>query len=212
MDFEALVHAVTEKVLAELCKAPGSALSSTCGVAESALVLAMPDFAHAAALEGKIRARVGQEIRLEFFKGPEAGQKASRYLIPYICCPDMAALATGRATGPVTRKALDLLLAGEKVEVLEYEYSRHAATAPRALYTLYAGYEKTLASFGLVKFEEKKDGLMRLRENLVTEKTVKEAAAGGMAALLVPSGALVTALARDAAEELGLDILKDGEI
>ena len=211
MNFEALVRAITEKVLAELRAAPQAPRSG-----ERVLVLAAPDFTRMVPLEAKIRECVGPEAHIEFFKVLEnsegEGQKADRYIMPYICCPDMAALATGRATGPITRKLLDLLLAGKKVEVLEYEYSRYAVTAPQTLYSLYTGYEKTLASFGLVKFAEKKDGVARLHESLVTEKTVKEAHENNIGALIAPSGAIVTALAQDAAKELGLEILKDGEI
>lgn len=210
MDFEALVRAITEKVLAELrasCAAPAAASSGP-----RVLVLAAPDFAHAAALEAKVRESLGPDAALEFFRGAEAGQKAERYLVPYLCCPDMAALATGRATGPITRKILELLLAGEKVEVLEFEYTRHAATAPHALYSLYAGYEKNLAAFGLMKFKSKAPGLLRLRDGLLTEKSVKEAAGRGVKALSVPAGAIVTALAEDAAKEHGIEISKDGGI
>lgn len=244
MDFEALVRSVTEKVLAELRARPGFVAAP----APDVLVLATPDFAHAAALEAKLRERLGQAVRLEFYKTPGApevfsaagtpgasgtsgatsksgaadkavpcgafgaGPKSVRYILPYLCCPDMAALATGRATGPITRKVLDLLLAGEKVEVLEFEYPRHAAAAPQALYELYAGYAATLASFGLVKLAEKRPELLRFRADLVTEKSVREAAAAGVRKLVAPRGAKVTALAEDAARELGLEISKDGEV
>lgn len=211
MNFEALARAITEKVLAEL-RASGSAVASGPRV----LVLAAPDFTRAAAVEARVRERLGQNARMEFFKGGEndsgAGQKAERHIMPYLCCPDMAALATGRATGPITRKVLDLLLAGEKVEVLDFEYTRHAATAPPALYRLYAGYEKTLAAFGLVRFADNSPGRARLSGGLVTEKSVKDAAGRGLKKLSVPAGAIVTALASDAAKELGIEISKDGEI
>lgn len=218
MDFADLVQTITEKVLAELRASSSPAPTEASG--PRVLALAAPDFAHAAALEAKIRAGLGQNIRLKFFE-PEsesagARQKAAgkfdRYVMPYLCCPDMAALATGRATGPITRKALDLMLAGEKVAVLEFEYTRHADTAPRALYSLYQGYEKNLAAFGLVKFTAEAPARVRLHDSLITEKSVRDAAGSGAKSLSVQYGAIVTALARDAAQELGIEILKDGAI
>ncbi|MDL2267402.1 hypothetical protein LJC46_05375 [Desulfovibrio sp. OttesenSCG-928-G15] len=230
MDYEALVRTITENVLAKLRAdrpfallpgagaAPGPAARPTPRV----LVLAAPDAAGRVEMESWMRGLFGPTAGLQFFTGPEANQVFDRYILPTICCADMAALATGRATGPVTRKVLELLLAGQKVEVLEFTYTRQAANAPAALYRLYENYEKTLASFGLTRFiaAQSASGLAASGNAgvsgpvtcLITGKDVEYAAEHGVTTISVPVRGIVTALARDMAKELGIHIAKDGGI
>lgn len=201
MDFEALVRAITERVLTEL---RAERLSLQTGYEKPrVLVLA----AREAALEAKIRERLGDGYSL-VFRGEYAEPKAERYIVPRLCCPDMAALAAGQVTGPLTREILNLLLAGRKVEVMDFEYASHAATAPGPLYKLYEGHAKILASYGLVPFEEKGPESVTLRATLITESDVRQAAGRGAGGIVLEAGAIVTPLAADAAKELGIKILK----
>lgn len=84
----------------------------------------------------------------------------------------------------------------------------YANTAPAALYNLYATYEKTLASYGMVEFRPKRPESVQCRDTLVTEKTVSQAYGDGAQTLVVAPSAIVTPLARDAAKNLNVNILK----
>lgn len=208
MDFDALVRAITEKVLAGL----GAASFNAPAPKRRALVLDSPDPMQASALEGKIRNLLGNDFEVVFLDGPAADGEAERYILPYLCCPTMAALAGGLAPNRAVRKVLDLLLAGKKVEVLEFEYTRYSQSATHTLYGLYEAHEKTLASYGLVRFAEHNAehgaAALIIRDSLVTEKTLRQAAQSGARELRVPPAAIVTALAEDSAKELGVKILK----
>lgn len=202
MDFEALVRAISERVLAEL-KARGAAAPA----GPLVLVLAEREMG----LESRVKKLVGQEAHIIFSGeggGERIGAAAKRYILPFLTAPAMAALALGQAHCPRMHETLKLLLAGRKVEVLDFEYQAFAHSAPARLFDLYENYAKSLAAYGLVKFEEPAPEALRLREALVTADGVYKAAAAGARSLLVPATAKITPLAADAARELGLDIIK----
>lgn len=135
-----------------------------------------------------------------------------RTILPFLSCSQMADLALGRTTGPLLKKALDLLLTGKIVEVFEFEYLQFSKTAPEPLYQLYASYEETLRGFGLQRFVTEKQNITRLSRRLVTERDVIEAHQQGISVLQVLSDALLTPLALDCARERGIQLQKTKEV
>ncbi|MCD6581993.1 MAG: hypothetical protein J7K90_09350 [Desulfuromusa sp.] len=131
-----------------------------------------------------------------------------RTILPFLSCSQMADLALGRTTGPLLKKALDLLLTEKTVEVFEFEYLQFSKTAPEPLYQLYASYEETLRGFGLQRFAAEKQNTTRLSRRLVTERDVIEAHQQGVSVLHVLSDALLTPLALDCARERGIQLQK----
>ncbi len=144
------------------------------------------------------------------FSGEEsAGREVVRHILPELSCTDMADLVAGRGSCPHVREVLDLLLRGVRIDVLEFEYRRYAATAPGALYALYEGYERTLAGYGLGVFREKKPETVRRQESLITAQTVEEAGRDEVRTIKVQASAKITPLAREAADTLGIRIIRD---
>ncbi|MCK5913589.1 MAG: hypothetical protein KAG12_06895 [Desulfuromusa sp.] len=131
-----------------------------------------------------------------------------RTILPFLSCTQMADLALGRTTGPLLKKALDLLLKGKTVEVFEFEYLNFNKTAPEALYQLYASYEKTLRGFGLKRIEAETQGTW-LHKRLVTERDIIEAHQQGISVLQILSDAQLTPLAIDYAREHGVQLQKN---
>ena len=132
----------------------------------------------------------------------------ARTILPSLSCSQMADLALGRTTGPLLKKALDLLLTGKTVEVFEFEYLQFSKTAPEPLYQLYASYEETLRGFGLQRFAAEKQNIARLSRRLVTERDVIEAHQQGISVLRILSDAQLTPLAIDCARERGIQLQK----
>ena len=162
----------------------------------------------AADTAARVRDWLDQDVDM-IFLGEDAESRAPQHhILPRLSCSDMAELSLGRASTPTTLEALDLLLAGTPVEVLEFAYRAHANTAPSALYALYQTHEKTLAAFGLRQLVRKGPDTLALHKNLVTEKDVVEAAGQGATTLRLPVTATVTPLALDAATNLHVAIRK----
>ena len=146
----------------------------------------------------------GYEIR---FMGEATGAQAvEKYLLPRLSCHAMADLALGRASDAQTRAVLDLLLSGLKIEVLEFDYISFQPTCPGPLYSLYESYRKTLDSFGLKEFQANRPNILRLRDDLITEKTVLEAHGNGISHLVALQKSIITPAAREAASELDISI------
>ena len=133
----------------------------------------------------------------------------ARTIIPFLTCGQMADLALGRTTGPLLKKALDLLLMGKTVEVFEFEYLQFSKTAPEALYRLYESYEDTLHGFGLQRLVAEGQNIARLNKQLVTERDVIEAHQQGVSVLRILSDAQLTPLAVDCARERGVQLQKN---
>ena len=132
----------------------------------------------------------------------------ARTIIPFLSCSQMADLALGRTTGPLLKKALDLLLAGKTVEVFEFEYQQYGKTAPEPLYQLYASYEDILRSFGLQRFAGGDQNIAWLNRRLVTERDIVEADKKGISTLRILSDAQLTPLALDCARDRGIQLQK----
>ncbi|MBO4313523.1 MAG: hypothetical protein J5838_04450 [Desulfovibrio sp.] len=139
-----------------------------------------------------------------------SGHAPDRVILPKLSCSAMADLAAGRASEPCSAEVLGRLLCGEKVEVLEMEYRTYASTAPAALYKLYASYENTLKSYGLVLFQPKRQESVSTRARLITAADVEKAAGEGANCIDAPSGAIITPLAAEKAEALGISLRRQG--
>jgi hypothetical protein len=147
-------------------------------------------------------------VDLVFFGEDLGGRTPVRYILPYLCCSSMADLALGRVSSRTLETVLSLLLKGISVEVLRFGYRDHADTAPGALYDLYVGYEKTLASYGLKEFKAKLPESIRVREKLITAAMVEKYGLEGYRAIVVPADATVTPLAAETADTLKVGIRK----
>lgn len=165
-----------------------------------------------AAVESALRPHLEEGLDLVFTGERTYGEEPCRYILPFLCCSDMVDLALGRASGLEAREVLGLLLEGKSVEVMEFEYTRFASRAPKALLELYASYRKTLKHFGLMDFTpggtDPGTHAHASRKRLVTEKDVIAAAQNGATELAVPAGAIITALAADAAKLRRVNIRK----
>jgi len=200
MDVSEIVRTVTRQVLHRLGHAPGPVVR----------VLQSRD----AALEHLVRERLGDGVSLVFSgETAEGGEEREpeRYILPFLCCSGMADLALGRASGPVAPEVLRLLLAGKKVEVLEYEYVRFASSAPKPLYALYVSYRKTLEGYGLTACVPARPAAQS-RNRVLTERDVLKAAAAGETEIALPAGTRMTPLAADTARLRGLTIRKDSAV
>ena len=165
-----------------------------------------------AALEEQVKPLVEpyypEGVDLVFFGEDLGGRTPVRHILPYLCCSSMADLALGRVSSRTLETVLSLLLKGISVEVLRFGYREHADTAPGALYDLYVGYEKTLASYGLKEFKAKLPESIRVREKLITAAMVEKYGMEGYRTMVVPADATVTPLAAETADALKAGIQK----
>ena len=165
-----------------------------------------------AALEEQVKPLVEpyypEGVDLVFFGEDLGGRTPVRHILPYLCCSSMADLAVGRVSSRTLETVLSLLLKGISVEVLRFGYRDHADTAPGALYDLYVGYEKTLASYGLKEFKAKLPESIRVREKLITAAMVEKYGMEGYRTMVVPADATVTPLAAETADTLKVGIQK----
>ena len=165
-----------------------------------------------AALEEQVKPLVEpyypEGVDLVFFGEDLGGRTPVRHILPYLCCSSMADLALGRVSSRTLETVLFLLLKGISVEVLRFGYRDHADTAPGALYDLYVGYEKTLASYGLKEFKAKLPEAVRVREKLITAAMVEKYGMEGYRSMVVPADATVTPLAAETADALKVGIQK----
>ncbi|MEA3544027.1 MAG: hypothetical protein U9R69_02270 [Thermodesulfobacteriota bacterium] len=168
------------------------------------LVLARPDDVAVA----PVLQQLEQSDKVVFWDPTNDITAPVRTILPFLSCSQMADLALGRTTGPLLKKALDLLLTGKTVEIFEFEYLQFSKTAPEPLYQLYVSYEETLRGFGLQRFAAEDQNIVRLSRRLVTERDVIEAHNQGVAVLHVLSDALLTPLAVDCARERGVQLQK----
>jgi hypothetical protein len=164
------------------------------------------------ALEERVRPLVEpyfpEGVDLVFFGEDLAGRTPAKHILPHLCCSSMADLAAGRVSSRTLETVLSLLLKGVSVEVLEFGYRGYADTAPGALYDLYVGYEKTLASYGLKEFKAKLPESIRVREKLITAPMVEKYGKEGYRNMVVPADATVTPLAAETADAFKMGIQK----
>ena len=169
------------------------------------LILARPDEAKVAPL----LAYLGSNQPVSYWDSAETMVIPARVIVPFLSCSQMADLALGRATDPLQKKILDLLLSGKCVEVFEFEYHQFSETAPAALQQLYECYEETLCSFGLQKVDSTTEESGRLNLRLVTERDIIEAHQRGVSVLRLHADTQLTPLAIDCAKERGVQLRKD---
>ncbi len=149
----------------------------------------------------------GADVEIAFWGECCSGRVPAHIILPVLSCTGMADLANGRAGGcRYLKEVLRCLLSGEHVEVLEFEYRRYSGTAPDPLYKLYVSYEEKLKSYGLAAFQEKRPETVKVHDSLITSATVEQAHADGCRTLNIPLKAIVTPLAKEKAEALGVDI------
>ena len=143
------------------------------------------------------------------FQGEAQAENAvQRYVLPTLSCSSLAALATGQAPTPQDAAVLDLLLHGKVVEVLEFAHHNFRATAPAALYGVYAAHEAAVAEFGLCPARTPAPEEILHTDRLVTEADVTRAHASGTTKLAVLKQAIVTPLAAEVAAQCGITIVK----
>lgn len=195
IDINELVQSIATEVLKQL----QSESKKDC-----ALVLADRD----CLVAEKVRNMVGDEYEYYFFGEEFPCAEFSRFIVPSLCVCEMSDLAVGKAHGKLMTEVLRQMLLGNTVEVLAFGYEDYSQTAPGPLYALYQQHEKTLATFGMKRFQPKLPDSLKFRESLITEKVVSEAAGKGAKELMVLPAARVTPLAEEAAKELNINISK----
>jgi hypothetical protein len=193
MDVEALVKAIATEVLKQVD-----------GMEEKSSVLIIGDkgCVKCQATEKKL----GQGVRFLYPDQHPASDVVMRRIVPYLSIRHMADLASGKAEGPLMEKVLAALLAGQPVEVMEFEYKRYVDTAAEGLVRLFEGQQAALASYGLTAMDMTKRDTVRIRKTLVADADVAAAAQQGAIELLIPADALITPLAVEGARELGMTI------
>lgn len=195
MDVEALVRAIATEVLKQVN-----------GAEDRDRVLIIGDKSCPKCRD--VEKRLGQGHTFVYPDEDPGAEVKIRRILPYLSIRHMAEMAAGKAEGPLMETAFRALLAGGKVEVVEFEYKRYAETAPEGLMRLFEGQEATLASFGLTAFDTQRRETLRFRKSLVTEADVAEATQRGARVLLLPQDARVTALAAESARDSGLTIAR----
>ncbi len=193
MDLEALVKAITAEVLKQV-----NGQEAT----PSVLIIGDRSCKKCQAVEK----RLGTGHTVLYPDADPGTDVAVRRIVPYLSIRHMADMAVGKADGPLMETVLAALLAGQPVEVMEFEYKRHADTAPEGLMRLFEGQEATLASFGLTAMEMTKRETHRIRKSLVTDADVAEAKEKGARELRLPLATQMTPLAVENARELGITI------
>ena len=199
MDMSELISAVVKEVLERM----EARKDRPC-----VLVLAKREDALEEQVKPLVEPYYPEGVDLVFFGEDLGGRTPVRHILPYLCCSSMADLAVGRVSSRTLETVLSLLLKGISVEVLRFGYRDHADTAPGALYDLYVGYEKTLASYGLKEFKAKLPESIRVREKLITAAMVEKYGLEGYRAIVVPADATVTPLAAETADTLKVGIQK----
>lgn len=195
MAIDDLVQTIVQEVLKQLQKVPDR---------QQILLLARQDDVAVAPLLQHLE----QSNRVVFWDPTNDIIAPVRTIIPFLSCSQMADLALGRTTGPLLKKALDLLLRGKIVEVFDFEYLQFSKTAPQRLYQLYASYEEILRGFGLQRFATENQNIGQFSRRLVTERDVIEAHQQGISVLRISSDAQLTPLALDCARERGIQLQK----
>ncbi len=191
MDLEALVKAITAEVLKQVN-----------GKEETPSLLIIGDQACKKCQAAEKRLGKGQTV---LYPDADPGADvAVRRIVPYLSIRHMADMAVGKADGPLMEIVLAALLAGQSVEVMEFEYRRHSDTAPEGLMRLFEGQEASLASFGLTAMDMTRRETHRIRKALVTDADVTGASQKGARQLILPLDARVTPLAVESARELGI--------
>lgn len=193
MDVEALVKAIAAEVFKQVD-----------GMEEkpSVLIIGEKGCGKCQATEKKL----GQGVRFLYPDEHPGTDVALRRIVPYLSIRHMADLAIGKAEGPLMEKVLGALLAGQPVEVMEFEYKRYVDTASEGLMRLFEGQQAALVSYGLTALDMTKRDTVRIRKALVTAADVTEAAQRDALELLIPADALITPLAVEGARELGMTI------
>ena len=199
MDMSELISAVVKEVLERM----EARKDRPC-----VLVLAKREDALVEQVKPLVEPYYPEGVDLVFFGEDLGGRTPVRHILPYLCCSSMADLAVGRVSSRTLETVLSLLLKGISVEVLRFGYRDHADTAPGALYDLYVGYEKTLASYGLKEFKAKLPESIRVREKLITAAMVEKYGMEGYRTMVVPADATVTPLAAETADTLKVGIQK----
>lgn len=193
MDVEALVKAIAQEVLKQV---NGDEEKT------SVLIIGEKSCKKCQAVEKKL----GKGYRFLYPDENPGADESIRRIVPYLSIRHMADMAAGKAEGPLMEMVLAALLAGQPVEVMEYQYKRHADTAPEGLMRLFEGQEAALASYGLTAIDLTKRETVRIRKPLVTDADVAEARQRGANELLLPADAQMTPLAIESAKKHEISI------
>lgn len=212
MDEVRLVQLIVAEVLKRL-EADGTARGQGAPARGQAVrVLAFRSLETTARLEPLLKERFGADVRLVFNNEHDGETVFACRIVPWLSCTDLTDLALGTARTDEAGRVLAELFRGHALEVVSFEHLELEKTLPHKLFALYEGYRKTLEGYGVTSYRARVGGTTRVQASLVTAKEVEEAAREGIVRLWHGAHALVTPLARDMAEELGVTLVKDGDI
>ncbi len=191
IELENLIQQIARKVITEL---------GMQGQQESILVFVKKG----RALSQLIRKHVGGAGRVLYYDDSYEIEKVDRFILPCLYIDQMVDLAMGKGGSKLMYSVRQVLLAGKKVEVAEFEYRQFIKTAPAALTSMYEQYAKNLITYGLtdlIKPEKKESRTKYLKGGLVTEEDVIKAHQESIPCLEVIDSCCVTPLAFDCARE-----------
>jgi len=126
---------------------------------------------------------------------------------------DIAKMALGLFDTPALEAVLQVLSSGKKVYA---EPLKLPQNCPPALANLLRGYWETLLSFGVIPAEKETPSPTLApstssppQRMIITQDDVREAKEKGLQVLLLPPNSIVTDMARELAERLGIQIKEE---
>ncbi|MGC8843578.1 MAG: hypothetical protein ACP5KZ_02910 [bacterium] len=204
MDLDRLVKLVEAEVLrllSEEAKNPPPLPPQTEGEASSVLVISLHNSPAQSLIErlqreGKKPIIWQKGMSLEGFK---------EIWLSGVKLSDVAKMALGLFDTPPLEAVLSALSNGMKVFA---EPLKLPQNCPPALANLFNSYWETLLSFGITPWEEQKAPSVTSppQRMIITQEDIWEAKGKGLQVLLLPSGSIVTDMARELAERLGIQI------
>ena len=121
-------------------------------------------------------------------------------LISKLCIKGLSNIAQGTCTTKAENFALEMLLKGKKVYILEdgIEYRKYKNTAPKVLYNKYIKFEEELLAYGIDTTAIADEFTINLsNKKLVSESDLRKPHINGVRTLIVDKKAIITPLAKD---------------
>lgn len=239
MDHNAIVEEILRRVAQKISEAEGScAECADCGGKPGLLILTQDHGTdcHATLENEALRARYHTDCALMHHY--EVDLDAYEAVVLFnLSCDAMAALASGACDTAYTRLASKAILSGKKVYVPteEVELYQYRETAPAAYYNMMQQKLDLLVASGVVicaqaSLEQVILGnaspvpaavapvcaaacceakAVRIEKRVLTEKDLIEANMSGVTEVHIGEKTIVTALAKDAAKDRGMTIVRD---
>lgn len=223
MDLERIVSAVTQQVMAAMEKNGCTAIADDC---EMVLAVGNSDTVPKDLCRDKVL------MDLEDYRAHKDITRYKRVVVTKLNITQLADIALGRPTDEAACAVTYALLSGVEVIMLEeaLTFRRFKDKGSNALYNLLEKYAKTLSVFGvktyrpksnivvpgakLAKFAQQnapvpRGSAMPNIGKLVTETDAKMLIMAQGSFVRIPTGAIITPLARDVFAHAGVEVIRD---